>query len=102
VTPERLRGLAADPALGGAITKKTAAEAVVAVRLEARGELPKPVERAAHPGADFLDGEGVEWDVKAFQSNLPGPHGVFELDTALKRSNGSSSPRRTSSSTPPA
>jgi hypothetical protein len=84
VTPERLRGLATDPAVGGAITRKTAAEAVPAVRLEARGDLPGPVERSLHPGADFLDGEGVAWDVKAFQSNPPGPRGAFELHTALQ------------------
>ena len=84
VTPERLRGLSTDPAVGGAITRKTAAEAVPAVRLEARGDLPGPVERSLHPGADFLDGEGVAWDVKAFQSNPPGPRGAFELHTALQ------------------
>jgi hypothetical protein len=76
-TPEyaaRRTALAADPAHGGNVLPKGRREADVALDMERRGELLGPITRAplkgsdagrSVDGGDFIDAEGVAWDVKA-------------------------------------
>jgi hypothetical protein len=76
----RMEELAFDPAHGGA-SEGTRREAEVALGLEATGTVDEPVERAAHPGADFTDGSGQDWDVKGFRT-VPGRPGTYDRGQA--------------------
>jgi hypothetical protein len=82
---ERLAELAKDPAIGGKVTAKTTREAEAALGLEQAGELRTPVKRDPTGGADFIDGAGRAWDVKAFNSRFPPRSGGFELGDALTK-----------------
>jgi hypothetical protein len=75
----RKEELAKDPDQGGRITEATRREAEVALGLEKMGAVTPPVERGS-PGADFKDGAGQDWDVKAFQTR-PGRGGYTRADT---------------------
>lgn len=82
---ERVAQLAKDPAIGGKVTAKTTREAEAALGLEQAGELRTPVKRDPTGGADFIDGAGQAWDVKAFNSKFPPRSGGFELSDALTK-----------------
>lgn len=94
---ERAAQLAKDPAIGGKITAKTTREAEAALGLEQAGDLRTPVKRDPTGGADFLDGAGQAWDVKAFNSKFPPRSGGFELGDALTKSRRPWTAGRTSS-----
>lgn len=65
VTPRaRHRALALDPATG----KERPQEADAVLRAEAAGVITAPVTRSPDPAADFIDGTGQRWDIKAFRS----------------------------------
>jgi len=83
----RRNELAKDPAQGGKITPKTLREADVAMGLESRGRLKAPVTREPTGGADFVDGNGQEWDVKQFNSNFPPEKGGFDLTKSMTKIN---------------
>lgn len=50
----------------GKVTDGSLREAEVALGLGDVGAVPEPVDNATRPDADFKDGSGQEWDVKAF------------------------------------
>lgn len=79
----RLQELASDPAHGGKITPGSMEEAKAALGLEEAGRLPGPLTRDPTGAADFLDGRGVAWDVKSFNSNFPPSQGGYELATSM-------------------
>ncbi|MGH3912880.1 MAG: hypothetical protein ACRDTC_05650 [Pseudonocardiaceae bacterium] len=63
--------------------EKTLREAEVALGLEQMGAVSPPVQRSSHPGADFTDGDGQDWDVKGFQTR-PGDQGDYTRADAEK------------------
>jgi hypothetical protein len=81
---QRLDELSRAPAHGGKITPGSREEAEAALGLEERGEL-SGVTRSADPSADFVDGAGRLWDVKAFRSEVPGRRGAFKLTDAVAK-----------------
>jgi hypothetical protein len=81
----RREEIAQDPATGKA-DEATRREADVALGLEATGTVPRPVERAKHPGADFTDGSGQDWDVKGFRT-MTGNPGTYNRTAAEKSIN---------------
>ncbi|WP_308916319.1 hypothetical protein [Jannaschia sp. LMIT008] len=70
-TQDELDDLARDPSHGGRISRSSEAERDVGLGLEERGEVPGPIRRDPTGGAEFIDADGVEWDVKAYNSNFP-------------------------------
>jgi len=78
----RFLKLASDPAHGGAITRGSFREAYVGLRLETRGVLPGRITRDRTGAAEFVDGTGVRWDVKGFNSQWPAKKGGFVLANA--------------------
>jgi hypothetical protein len=82
---QRLDELSRDPAHGGKITPGSREEAEAALGLEERGQLSGPVTRSADPSADFVDGAGRPWDVKAFRSSVPGRRGAFDLTKTVTK-----------------
>ncbi len=80
---ERVFDLARDTAHGGKISLKTIQEARVGLELEAQGVLKPPITRYPGPAAEFLDGDGVAWDVKGFFSGAG--RGAFKLGTDLAK-----------------
>ena len=68
---ERLAELSKDHDHGGKVTAASTREAVVVLELEAQGKIKGPVRRPVrgdgHSG-DFVDADGVDWDVKAPKS----------------------------------
>jgi RHS repeat-associated protein len=83
----RRNELAKDPAQGGKITPKTLREADVAMDLESQGRLKSPVTREPTGAADFVDGNGTEWDVKQFNSKFPPNKGGFDLTDSMTKIN---------------
>jgi len=82
----RLKKLAEDPAHNGKISAKTINEAKVGLRLEKSGKLKGPITRDPNPaGAEFIDANGVKWDVKSFRSDFPPRKGGFKLDRDLEK-----------------
>jgi RHS repeat-associated protein len=73
--------LATDPGhQGKPPSPKTLREADVGLALEDQGKLKAPISRDPNPaGAEFIDGDGVKWDVKRFNSNFPAKKGGFDL-----------------------
>jgi hypothetical protein len=61
----RKQEIAYDHAKGG-VTPGSLREAEVALGLEATGTLKPPVGNSTRPEADFVDGNGKEWDHKGF------------------------------------
>jgi WXG100 family type VII secretion target len=80
--PERLADLASDGARGGELTYKGLFEAHVGLSLEKTGQLPSPLLRDPDGAAEFIDGNGVLWDIKAFNSKYPGS---FQLERELNK-----------------
>ncbi|MFK7871114.1 MAG: hypothetical protein AB8B58_17985 [Roseobacter sp.] len=85
-TQEELDDLARDPAHGGRITPGSEAERDVGLGLEERGEIPGPIRRDPTGGAEFIDADGVEWDVKAYNSNFPNGFNVSRIEQQLDMS----------------
>lgn len=70
-TLEEYDALARDPATGNRITPATQAERDVGLGLEERGAVPGPIRRDTSGNAEFIDADGVEWDVKSYRSDYP-------------------------------
>ena len=77
--------LAKDPAHGGKVSPKSLREAEVGLTLEEQGRLKAPIRREPTGKAEFIDANGQEWDVKAFNSNYPKRKGGFDLQTDMKK-----------------
>ena len=78
--------LAKDPAKGGKIDAGSEAEREVGLGLEERGEVPGPITRDPTGGAEFIDANGVEWDVKAYNSNFPNGFQPERIEQQLEMS----------------
>jgi RHS repeat-associated protein len=75
----RRDALAQDPAHNGQISPKTLREADVGLDLESQGKLKGPITRDPNPaGGEFIDADGVKWDVKRFNSKFPPKKGGFD------------------------
>ncbi len=79
---ERREELASDPSRGGIADDATRQEADAALRLEDSGQLPGPIRRDPSGNAEFIDGSGQPWDVKAFRSDYPNG---YRLGRALEK-----------------
>ena len=88
----RLQELAKDPAHNNKISPKSLHEAVVGLRLEAKGlpdGLTPPITRDERPGGgEFIDGNNTVWDVKSPITYIPGsrrkpPKGGFDVDNEI-------------------
>lgn len=75
----RLDELASDPAQGGKATPKARREAEVGLELEESGKLKPKIKRDPSGQAEFIDGNGVRWDIKTFDSRFPPKKGGFSL-----------------------
>ena len=75
-----LDDLARDPAHGNNIEPKGVEERTIGLSLEARGDLKPPIKRDPSGAAEFIDGDGVKWDIKGFNSHYPPRKGGFSLD----------------------
>ena len=82
---ERAATLARDPAHNGQITRTSRREAMVGLQLEKKGLLPGPIRREHTGHSEFVDGRGVRWDVKAFDSRWPVGKGGFVLEEAMAK-----------------
>ncbi|NWL88041.1 PrsW family intramembrane metalloprotease [Paenibacillus sp. 79R4] len=81
-TVDDYENLAKDPAKNFKINGKSKIERQAGLELEARGDLPGPIRRDPNPaGAEFIDGNGVKWDVKGWHSKYA-PKG-YSLDKAI-------------------
>ncbi|MGN7356673.1 PrsW family intramembrane metalloprotease [Paenibacillus sp. SAF-054] len=81
-SPEEFDSLAKDPAKNFKINEKSKIERQAGLELEARGELPGPIVRdPSPPGAEFIDANGVKWDVKGWHSKYA-PKG-YSLEKAI-------------------
>jgi len=76
---QRLEELSKDPAKGDKITPASQREAEVALQLEENGQLARPIVRDPSGNAEFIDGEGISWDIKQFHSE----QGRFNLEKAV-------------------
>lgn len=85
-TQEEYEDLARDPAKGGKIDAGSEAERDVGLGLEERGEVPGPIKRDPTGGAEFIDADGVEWDVKAYNSNFPNGFQPERIERQLEMS----------------
>jgi hypothetical protein len=85
---EREDELAPDPAHNGKITPGSRREAEVGVALEERGDLPGPIKRDPSGFSEFIDANGQQWDVKAFNSKWPPKKGGFDLTKSMKKIDG--------------
>ncbi len=72
--------MAKDPAHGNQITQKGIQEREIGLLLETRGYLKSPIKRDPSGSAEFIDGDGVKWDIKGFNSNYPPRKGGFNLE----------------------
>jgi hypothetical protein len=82
----RFTELARDPAHNGKISSKTINEAKVGLKLEKSGKLKGPITRDPNPaGAEFIDVDGIKWDVKSFRSDFPPKKGGFKLERDLEK-----------------
>jgi hypothetical protein len=82
-TQSELDDLAKDPAHGNKIEPKGIQERQIGLTLEARGDLKPPIKRDPSGAAEFIDGDGVKWDIKGFNSNYPPKKGGFSLNRDL-------------------
>ncbi|MCM3039493.1 PrsW family intramembrane metalloprotease [Paenibacillus motobuensis] len=81
-TVDDYEDLAKDPAKNFKINEKSKIERQAGLELEARGELPGPISRDLNPaGAEFIDANGVKWDVKGWHSKYA-PRG-YSLEKAI-------------------
>ena len=82
----RKEALARDPAHKGKISPKSEHEAEVGISLEESGYLRGPIRRDPAPaGGEFIDVDGVVWDVKSFNSKWPSEKGGFKLSRDLDK-----------------
>lgn len=82
VREQRLKELSKDPAKGDKITPQSRREAEVGLDLEEQGKL-HGIKRDPTGAAEFIDANGVSWDVKGFVSG--DMKGGFKLaESALK------------------
>lgn len=81
----RFLQLASDPSHGNEATPGSRREAYVGLRLEKRGLLPAPIHRDPSGAAEFIDAQGVKWDVKGFHSHWPPQEGGFDVLEAETR-----------------
>lgn len=81
----RLEDLARDPAHGGNITPNSRQEATIGLDLEDSGQLPGPIRRDPTGGAEFVDANGQDWDVKGFNSNFPPNRGGYNLNSSMQK-----------------
>lgn len=85
-TQDEFDNLARDPAHGGKTTPATQAERDVGLGLEDRGEVPGPITRDPSGGAEFIDANGVDWDVKAYRSDFPNGFNPERVENQLTMS----------------
>ncbi|MFD0618401.1 PrsW family glutamic-type intramembrane protease [Paenibacillus sp. GCM10027629] len=79
---DEYESLAKDPAKNFGINAKSKIERQAGLELEARGDLPGPIARDPNPaGAEFIDANGVKWDVKGWYSKFA-PKG-YTLEKAI-------------------
>jgi hypothetical protein len=76
--------LASDPARGNKITEGGIEEAAVALTAEAH-EIFETVTRESSGGAEFIDNQGVAWDVKSPLSPPPGQNWEYSPDHQISR-----------------
>ncbi|ABF90255.1 hypothetical protein MXAN_7256 [Myxococcus xanthus DK 1622] len=81
----RIEELASDPAQGGKVTPKTRREAEVGLQLEERRQLPAPIKRDPTGQSEFVDSQGIKWDIKTFDSRFPPRKGGFSLERDLDK-----------------
>jgi peptidoglycan hydrolase-like protein with peptidoglycan-binding domain len=74
--------LASDPAHNGKVTGQGIKERNIGVDLEGQGKL-KGITRDPSGAAEFIDANGVKWDIKSFNSNFKPSQGGFKLDRDL-------------------
>ena len=55
----------------------------VGTALEGTGVLPGPIRHDPTGAAEFIDGNGQDWDVKSFRSDFPANRGGFDLETDM-------------------
>jgi peptidoglycan hydrolase-like protein with peptidoglycan-binding domain len=87
-SPEEYDNLAKDPARGNKIDTKSIREREIGLALEEKGTLKPPIKRDGTGAAEFIDGDGTFWDIKAFNSNYVPEKGGFEINTVLKQIKG--------------
>src|SRR5688572_12619266 len=58
---------------------------MVGLKLEKQGLLPAPIRREQTGSSEFVEGRGVRWDVKAFDSRWPVGKGGFVLAEAIAK-----------------
>lgn len=85
-TDEEYENLARDPSHGDQVSPASQAERDVGLGLEERGEIPGPIRRDPTGGAEFIDADGGEWDVKAYNSNFPNGFDLDRIEDQLDRS----------------
>ena len=85
-TQDEFDDLARDPAHGGKTTPATKAERDVGLGLEDNGEVPGPIRRDPTGGAEFIDANGVDWDVKAYRSEFPNGFNAERVENQLNMS----------------
>lgn len=61
------------------MTPASVRERTVGLALESLGEVPARIRRDPSGQAEFIDGAGEKWDVKAFNSHFPPLAGGFDL-----------------------
>lgn len=76
---EAYDALAADPSRGNVTDDKSRQERQVGLNAERQGLLPGPITRDPIGAAEFIDGAGQAWDVKAFNSKFPSFMGGFDV-----------------------
>lgn len=81
----RLDELARDPAHGGNITPNSRQEAMIGLDLEESRQLPGPIRRDPTGGAEFVDADGQDWDVKGFNSSFPPNRGGYDLTSSMRK-----------------
>lgn len=84
-TPEEFENLARDPAQGNAIIEKSIHERTVGLALEAQGKLKPKIKRDPSGAAEFIDGNGIKWDVKSFNSKFPPKKGGFTVEKGTRK-----------------
>lgn len=82
---KRVRELSPDPAHNNQITPNSRREGLIGATLEARGILPGPITREPTGKSEFVDRNGVQWDVKAFNSKYLPKQGGFTLERAVNK-----------------
>jgi len=80
-TDAEYEDLARDPDHADGISDKTIREREVGIEMERAGVLEGPIRRDPTGAGEFIDANGVTWDVKQFNSNYPPRSGGFDVAT---------------------